>query len=556
MGETDSRKIWVIGHKNPDTDAICAAITYANLKNQTDKGTYEPKRCGNISNETKYVLDRFDIPEPELVTNAGVQIKDTEYRQTEGVSEDISLKDAWDLMKTKNVVTLPVIGKNNKLDGIIVLGDLAYSYMAGMDPAELSRAETPYKNIIETIEGEIAIGDRSSVFSHGKVVVAAGNHEAMAYYIDEGDMVILGGVEERQLWALKQKPGCLIITGGDSVSEAVAEKAREISCNVLTTNYDSFTVARLINQSIPVRFFMTTGNLVSFSREDYINDIKDTLAKSRHRSFPIVDTDGKYVGMFSRRHLMHAHKKQIILVDHNEFSQAIDGITDADVLEIIDHHRIGGHETHLPVFFRNQPLGCSNTIIYQMYREKGVDITPQMAGVMLCAILSDTLMFQSPTCTPVDEQAGKELAEIAGVDYKELAMSMFEAGSDFAGKMPQEILFTDFKVFAQGSTKFGVSQVSAVSDMQLKKIKDDLSSELRKARAGKGIDLIYVMLTNIITQESEVIYDGEVKEGPTSREVLSNAFGKDKMGEDSALLPGVVSRKKQMVPSLLGALLA
>ena len=553
MGDSNQAKqVWVIGHKNPDTDAICAAITYANLKNKTSDGTvtYVPKRCGNLNGETSYVLKRFGVDLPEFVGNVGAQVKDVDFRRTVGIKGRLSLKRAWEMMKEMKVVALPVLGEDHHLDGMIVNGDLARTYMDMIDNCELSRANTPYSNIIDTIEGTLITGDKTACFNKGKVVVAAGNHKTMREYIEEGDLVILGNVEERQMVALSCKPSCMIVTAETFLPPEVIEEAMAIDCVLIMTPFDSFTVARLINQSIPVEYFMTKGNLITFFQDDYIEDITDTLAKVRHRSFPVLNDKHQYVGMFSRRHLMEMHKKQIILVDHNEFSQAVDGVEDAELLEIIDHHRIGGHQTNLPVFFRNQPLGCSNTIIYHMYKEQGVEIEPKIAGLMLSAILSDTLMFKSPTCTPVDVAAGKELARIVGVNYEEHAMAMFEAGSDFGDKTSKEILFTDFKIFSQGETTFGVSQVSVVSQNQIDNLSPGIAECLEDAMTEKGIHMIFVMLTNVIEQKSDVLCAG--KHADT---VIANGFGENAVtGAGTATLPGVVSRKKQMVPSLTAGL--
>lgn len=553
MGDSSQKKqVWVIGHKNPDTDAICAAITYANLKNKTGDGsvTYIPKRCGNLNGETSYVLKRFGVDVPEFVGNVGAQVKDSDFRRTEGIDGGMSLKRAWEMMKEKKVVALPVLGEKEHLDGMIVNGDLARTYMDMIDNRELARARTPYGNIVDTIDGTLITGDREACFEDGSVVVAAGNHDTMRKYIGEGDLVILGNVEERQKVALEQKPSCMIITAESFLPPEVVEEAMAIDCVLITTPHDSFTVARLINQSIPVEYFMTKENLITFFQDDYIADITDTMAKVRHRSFPVLDEKHRYVGMFSRRHLLEMHQKQVILVDHNEFSQAVDGIEDAELLEIIDHHRIGGHQTNLPVFFRNQPLGCSNTIIYHMYKEQGVEIEPKIAGLMLSAILSDTLMFKSPTCTPIDVTAGKELAELVGVNYEEHAMAMFEAGSDFGDKTSKEILFTDFKIFAQGDTQFGVSQVSVVSQNQIDNLSPGIADCLEAAMTEKGIDMIFVMLTNVIEQKSDVLCAGKHAET-----VIANGFGESAMtGDGTAILPGVVSRKKQMVPSLTAGL--
>ncbi len=549
MGESEqTRQVWVIGHKNPDTDAICAAITYANLKNKTGNGSikYVPKRCGDLNGETSYVLERFGVEVPEYVGNVGAQVKDSDFRHTAGVDGSMSLKSAWELMKKIKVVALPVLDDDGLLEGMIVHGDLARTYMDVIDNRELSRARTPYSNIIDTIEGVLITGDRNACFDKGKVVVAAGNHSTMREYINEGDLVILGNVEERQMVALSCKPSCMIVTAESFLPPEVIEEAMAIDCVVITTAFDSFTVARLINQSIPIEYFMTKGPLITFFEDDYIDDITETLAKVRHRSFPVINDQHQYVGMFSRRHLLEMHQKQIILVDHNEFSQAVDGIENAEVLEIIDHHRIGGHQTNLPVFFRNQPLGCSNTIIYHMYKECGVEIEPHIAGLMLSAILSDTLMFKSPTCTPVDIEAGKELAKYCGVDYEKHAMAMFEAGSDFGDKTSKEILFTDFKIFSQSEVNFGVSQVSVVSQNQIDTLSPGISECLEAAMNEKGIDMVFVMLTNVIEQKSDILCAGK-----NAAQVLSGGFGENVLtGDNTATLEGVVSRKKQMVPSL------
>ena len=424
MNNKNNKPIWVIGHKNPDTDSICAAISYANLKNSLNDGnTYIPKKAGSLNEETKYVLERFKVQVPETVNTVAAQVKDIEFRRTKGISSHYSMKKAWELMRTEDVVTLPIVNDGGRLEGLIVNGDIAYSYMDVYDNSILGRARTQYKNIIETLNGTLLTGNDHAYFVKGKVVVASGNREAIRQEIEQDDLVILGNVKERQLIALEQNPSCLIVTGVTELDYEVVDKAKSIDCVLITTEYDSFTTARLIHQSMPIKFFMTKKNLVTFELEDPIYEVSETMSKIRHRDFPVLDEQRKYVGMFSRRNLINMAKKNIILVDHNEKSQAVDGIEDAEILEIIDHHRLGSLETIQPIFFRNQPLGCSSTIIYQMYLEKEVTITKQMAGLMLSAILSDTLMFRSPTCTAVDEAAAKELARIAEVDYEELAVS-------------------------------------------------------------------------------------------------------------------------------------
>ncbi|MCI7468374.1 MAG: putative manganese-dependent inorganic diphosphatase [Lachnospiraceae bacterium] len=547
------RPVWVIGHKNPDTDSICAAIAYANLKNQTEDGDFIPKKAGPINEETRYVLDTFHVTEPETVRNVGTQIKDMDYRRTEGVDEHLSLKKAWALMRQLDVVTLPVVRPDGRLQGVIVNGDIAYSYMDVYDNRELGRARTQYKNIIETLNGQLVCGNEHAYFNHGKVVVASGDVKTIRSEVDGDDLVILGNVVSRQKAVLEEIPGCMIVTGVKSVDPEVARTAEAIDCVLITTEYDSFTTARLINQSIPIRYFMTKENLVTFDESDYLDDVTRVIGKVRHRDFPILDDNQKYVGMFSRRNLLNPEKKRVILVDHNEKNQAVDGIDEAEILEVVDHHKIGSLETISPIYFTNRPLGCCSTIIYRMYQERKVKVNPQMAGLMLSAILSDTLMFRSPTCTDTDRAAAEQLAKIAGVDIEKHAMAMFEAGSNFSSKTTAEIFYQDFKTFSQGDIDFGVSQISAVTDKQLNGIRKSLGEYLEKVLADRNLKQVYVLLTNILDQSSRLICAGQ-----DSEETARNAFPGKPVLEDGngrfIMLPGVVSRKKQVIPALISAM--
>ncbi len=545
------RNVWVVGHKNPDTDSICAAIAYANLKNKIQpEETFIPKKAGNINNETRYVLERFGVKEPETIEDVGAQIKDIDYRQTDGVSGHYSLKKAWELMRELDVVTLPVVDANKRLEGLIVNGDIAYSYMDVLDNRILGRAKTQYKNIIETINGTMITGNDHAYFMKGKVVVASGNRANMREEIENDDLVILGNIKERQMIALEQNASCVIVCGekAENVDQEVKEFARECECVLITTEYDSFTVARLINQSMPIRYFMTKKNIISFEPDDYVDDVKEAMSKIRHRDFPILDEQRHLIGMMSRRNLLNMKKKQLILVDHNEKTQAVDGIEQADILEIIDHHRLGSLETLSPIFFRNQPLGCTATIIYQMYQEKDVDIDAKIAGVLCSAILSDTLMFRSPTCTAMDKAAAEALAEIAGVKVEELATAMFEAGSDFTSKTVEEIFYQDFKIFDMDDFTFGVAQVSAVSRKQLNSVKGELQEYMGKVLEEKGLRMVFVMLTDIFQEETELIYRGN-----GAKAAIEQAFGAEEK-DGGFLVANMVSRKKQFVPQMMQAM--
>lgn len=542
------KKVWIIGHKNPDTDSICAAIAYADLKNKTSHICHEAKRAGNINEETRYVLDYFHVQEPDLVTDVRAQIKDISFRRTAGVTENISLKRAWELMTTENVVTLPVVYSDNRLRGLIVTRDIATSYMDVYDSRILANAKTSYKNIAETLKGSFLTGNEHAYFTKGKVVIETSSPDWVEEYMEKDDLVIMGGRFQSQMQAIENDASCLVVCSGFVVSKEVVQAANKRDCVVIGTPYDLFTVARLINQSMPIKHFMTKNNLIQFDTEDYADDVMEVMSKVRHRDFPIIDEEGTYIGMISRRYLFNTQKKQIILVDHNEKTQAVDGIGGAEILEIIDHHRLGSLETISPVFFRNQPLGCTSTIIYQMYREKDVVIPKQIAGLLCAAIISDTLMFRSPTCTSVDRAAAEELALIAGIEIEVLAKNMFQAASDFNKKTPEEIFNQDFKTFVSDKYEFGVAQLSAMSKEELETVRKKLKGYIADVLKARKLDMVFVMLTDILEESTILIGAGE-----DADLMISKAFAVSRE-EDGFLLKGVVSRKKQLIPALMAAM--
>ncbi len=547
MAGTRQRKTIVIGHKNPDTDSICSAIAYANLKRALTGKVYQPGRAGQINEETRFVLDYFGAKEPNFVENVKTQVKDIEIRETEGVARNISLKKAWNLMQKLGVVTLPVVA-DGILEGLITVGDITRSYMNVYDSSILSKAKTQYSNILETLEGLMLIGDESEYFDKGKVLIAAANPDMMEYYIQPHDLVILGNRYESQLCAIEMEADCIIVCEGAAVSMTIKKLAQERGCKVMTTPYDAYTAARLINQSMPISYFMKTENLITFERDDYIDDIREVMASKRHRDFPILDKDGKYYGMISRRNLLGARGKQIILVDHNEKTQAVEGVESAEIMEIIDHHKLGTVETIAPVFFRNQPLGCTATIIFQMYKEAGQEIPKQIAGLLCSAIISDTLLFRSPTCTPVDKAAAMELAEIAEIEIEKYAGKMFAAGSNLKDKTVEEIFYQDYKRFEAGKTSFGVGQISSVNENELESLKERLLPYIQEKQKEQGIDMLFYMLTNILTQSTTLLCAGQ-----GARQMVSAAFhvGEDQEKDGEVLLPNVVSRKKQLIPVIM-----
>lgn len=541
-------KVFVLGHKNPDTDSICSAICYANLKNKLNENVeYIAMRAGHLNEESQYVMERFGVQPPVYIKDVRTQVRDIEIRETEGVDQDISLKTAWSLMRDDNVVTLPIT-KGNKLVGLITIGDIATSYMDVYDSRILATAKTKYKNILETLDGQLVTGDAEALFDKGKVLIAAANPDLMENYIEEHDLVILGNRYESQLCAIEMNADCIVVCEGAPVSMTIKKLAEEKGCTVIGTPHDTYTVARLINQSMPIAHFMRTERLVTFRLDEFTETIKDVMAKKRHRDFPILDKYGNYVGMISRRNLLNMSPKKLILVDHNEKSQAVNGIENAEILEIIDHHRLGSLETIAPVFFRNQPLGCTATIIYQMYRENGVEISKTIASLLCAAIISDTLMYRSPTCTAYDRQTAEELADIAGIRVEEFAREMFKAGSNLKDKEPREIFYQDYKTFSSNDISFGVGQINAMTEEELADIKKKLLPYLKETAESMKVNMILFMLTNIISESTELLYVGD-----NAEEMIQNAFGVP-ADVDSFHLEGVVSRKKQLIPALMAGM--
>lgn len=542
------KDIYVIGHKNPDTDSICSAIAYAWLKNQTEDGHYVAKRAGQISAETEFVLNYFKAEVPTYINDVRAQVKDVVLESGQTVGRSLSLKNAWQILKENHLSTLAVIDENQKFEGLITVGDIARSFMGVYDNRILSNAKTPYKNIVETLQGELVVGDIHQNVEKGNVLIAAANPDLMEKYIDEGDIVILGDRYESQLCAIEMNASCLIICVGSEVSPAIAELAREKGCAIIKTDYDTFIAARLMNQSIPISYFMVQDNLITFKPDEFAEDVRKIMANKRHRDFPVLDEEGRFIGMLTRHSLIEMNRKQLVLVDHNERTQAVDGIEDADILEIVDHHKLGNVETLKPVMFRNQPVGCTSTIIYLMAREKGVEIPPQIAGLMCSAILSDTLLYRSPTCTPIDRRAAGRLAEIAGIDVQKYAMEMFAAGSNLTSRTDEEIFYQDFKKFISGTHTYGVGQITSTNKDELMKVRGRIEAYMENVLESRGLEMVYFMLTDILDEATDLLCEGH-----SAVETIERAFGIE--GENGCVhLPGVVSRKKQLIPRLMNEL--
>ena len=544
----EAHKVVVIGHRNPDTDSICSAIAYAELKNRTSTLVCEPRRAGKMNQETEFVLKKFGVTPPRMCTDVNPKIRDVDYREMPGIPGSTSLRRAWKIMRDQQIDTLSITSADNELEGIITVKDLATANMDVFDTAVLAKSRTSYKNILETLNGTMVVGDADAVCTTGHIKIGTATPELLESSVEKGDIVILSNRYESQLCAIEKEASLLIICNGAKVGRTIQRIADETGVAIMTTPEDTYAAGKLISQCAPISYYMTRDNILKFTLVTPVADVLRVMAKVRHRYFPILDEDGKYCGMVSRRNVIALRKRRIILVDHNEATQAVEGFDQAEILEIIDHHRIGSLETSGPVYFRNQPVGCTATIITQMYDENSVDIPPQIAGLLLAAILSDTLAFRSPTCTPVDENAAKRLAKIAGVDIEEFSTEMFEAGEKLDGKTPEEVFLQDFKVFMCGDIRFGVAQGSYMTRKNLQAAQALLQPYLEEARNKQNVEDLYMLLTDVPKEESVVICTGRY-----AAEVLSNGFESRPAADGSWTLPGVVSRKKQFIPAMMSA---
>ena len=544
----EAHKVVVIGHRNPDTDSICSAIAYAELKNRTSTLVCEPRRAGKMNQETEFVLKKFGVTPPRMCTDVNPKIRDVDYREMPGIPGSTSLRRAWKIMRDQQIDTLSITSADNELEGIITVKDLATANMDVFDTAVLAKSRTSYKNILETLNGTMVVGNADAVCTTGHIKIGTATPEMLESSVEKGDIVILSNRYESQLCAIEKEASLLIICNGAKVGRTIQRIADETGVAIMTTPEDTYAAGKLISQCAPISYYMTRDNILKFTLVTPVADVLRVMAKVRHRYFPILDEDGKYCGMVSRRNVIALRKRRIILVDHNEATQAVEGFDQAEILEIIDHHRIGSLETSGPVYFRNQPVGCTATIVTQMYDENGVTIPQKTAGLLLAAILSDTLVFRSPTCTPIDVNAANRLAKIAGVDINEFANEMFEAGEKLDGKTAEEVFLQDFKVFMCGDIRFGVAQGSYMTRKNLTAAEALLKPYLEEARNKQNVEDIYMLLTDVPKEESVVICDGRYAAG-----VLTEGFDTQPAADGSWTLPGVVSRKKQFIPALMTA---
>ena len=543
-----AHKVVVIGHRNPDTDSICSAIAYAELKNKTSDLVCEARRAGKMNQETEFVLKKFGVTPPRMCTDVNPKIRDVDYRQVPGIPGSTSLRKAWEIMRDQKIDTLPVTSEDDELQGVITVKDIATANMDLFDTGILAKSRTSYRNILETLGATMVVGSEDAECTTGHIRIGTATPEMLESSMEKGDIVILTNRYESQLCAIEKEASLIIICNGAKVGRTIQHIAAETGVAIMSAPCDTYAAGKLISQCAPISYYMTRDDIMKFTLVTPVADVTRVMAKVRHRYFPILDADGKYCGMISRRNIINLRKRRIILVDHNEATQAVEGFDQAEILEIIDHHRIGSLETSGPVYFRNQPVGCTATIVTQMYDENGVTIPQKTAGLLLAAILSDTLVFRSPTCTAIDVNAANRRAQRAGVDINEFANEMFEAGEKLDGKTAEEVFLQDFKVFMCGDIRFGVAQGSYMTRKNLTAAEALLKPYLEEARNKQNVEDIYMLLTDVPKEESVVICNGRYAAG-----VLTEGFEIQPAADASWTLPGVVSRKKQFIPALMTA---
>ena len=544
------RKVNIIGHLNPDTDSICAAISYAYLKNQIDgSGTgYEARRAGSVNRETSFALNHFGFEEPRLITSVAPQIKDIDIIPLLGINRETSLNVAWDLMRDTASGTLCITDNDGNLEGLIAVKDIANANMDILDNFALSRARTCYKNVLNTLNGKMIVGDPNDVIRMGKLSIGT-TPEMMDGNVSPGDMILVTNRYESQRFALESGAGCLVVCCGANVTSVIRNLAEERGCIIITTPLDTFAAARLITMSIPVRAKMLPEEKIhSFSINTSVEEAQRVMARTQHRVFPVLDEDGNYIGVVSSPNMLNIDRKHVILVDHAELSQTVDGIEQAEIMEIIDHHRIGTIETPGPIYYRCEPVGSTCTIIYEMFQEYGVEIPPDIAGLMMSAILSDTLCFRSPTCTPDDIEVGNILANICGEDPEQYSDAMFDAGASLEGRTADEVFNSDFKIFSRGDASFGVGQGSFMTKKSRRAAEKLIEPYFEAAAKAKDLPDLFYMFTDIRSQTTEMLYYG-----PHAEKLLMRAFDVAPR-KGRVVLPGVVSRKKQVIPALMSTI--
>ena len=536
--------VYVSGHRNPDTDSICSAIAYSYLLNATNKYNAIPVRLGEINRETEYVLKRFGVEHPVLLKTVKQKVEDLNYDKVTVFSKDLTLKTAWFLLKQQNLKSAPILDEHGQLLGLLSTSNIIEGYMDQWDSEVLKKAKTPVENVIDTLEANVIYLNNALKVIEGDIHIAAMSGSEAKKRIHENDVVIVGGDRSDDLEELiSVKPSLIVLTGSLTADENVVKKCEEQGISIISTPFNTYQTSQQIVQAIPVEYVMIKGDIKTFSTDDTLDYMKEVMSETRYRGYPVIDLNNRCVGSISRFALLKGLRKKVILVDHNERGQSIPGIEEADILEIVDHHRVADIQTVGPLMFRGEPLGSTATIVTKMFDELDVEMPSHIAGLLLGAVVSDTLLFKSPTCTPVDTKIAKKLAKIAGVDIQEFAMEMFKAGTSLVGKTVDEIFNQDFKKFSFDSLQVGVAQVNSMDIEGFLPYKKDMLDYMNKFAEDNNLEFTLLLLTDIINANSEIFVGGP------RPELVEKAFNVQ-LTECQGTLVGVISRKKQVVPAI------
>ena len=539
-----SEIVYVSGHKNPDTDSICSAIAYSYLLNATNKYNAVPVRLGEVNRETEYVLKRFGVEHPVLLKTVKQKVEDLNYDKVTVFSKDLTLKTAWFLLKQQNLKSAPILDEHGQLLGLLSTSNIIEGYMDQWDSEVLKKAKTPVENVIDTLEANVIYLNEALKVINGDIHIAAMSGNEAKKRIHENDVVIVGGDRSDDLEELiSVKPSLIILTGSLTSNEHVVNKCKEQGISIVSTPFNTYQTSQQIVQAVPVEYVMIKGDIKTFSTDDTLDYMKEVMSETRYRGYPVIDLNNRCVGSISRFALLKGLRKKVVLVDHNERGQSIPGIEEADILEIVDHHRVADIQTVGPLLFRGEPLGSTATIVTRMFEEQDVEMPSHIAGLLLGAVVSDTLLFKSPTCTPVDTKIAKKLAEIAGVDIQEFAMEMFKAGTSLVGKTVDEIFNQDFKKFSFDNLQVGVAQVNSMDIEGFLPYKKDMLDYMNKFAEDNNLEFTLLLLTDIINANSELFVGGP------RPELVEKAFNVQ-LTDRQGTLEGVISRKKQVVPAI------
>lgn len=532
--------IYVVGHKNPDTDSIASAMGYAELKRRTGTKNVIPARLGEPSAETRYLLERFKLPAPVLLADVYTRVRDVMNAEPKYLPETATMRDAGLVIGDKRIV--PVVASDCRLVGVVTLDDVAARYLQEMDLASGAQNRISYESILRTLDGELLAGDVDGDWQ-GRVWVAAMQAETMGPLVRRGDIVVVGDRIDAQLAAIDACVGCLILVGNAEPSEEVLERARQCGARLVCTPHDSYRVTRLLNLSIPLSEIMRR-NMPTAEEDDLASEAEETLATRGTIALPVMDEDGKLVGILSRADVLRARGKPVILVDHNHSTQAVEGLEQAQILEVIDHHNLGDLHTPEPIYMKLEPVGSTSTIVAEMFRASGLEPDVPLAGMLAGGIVSDTLLFRSPTCTPRDQAAAEWLAGLAALSLEELAQGMFRSNSNYDQTTPEQIFGANLKVYEWGGKKVAIGQAETVNIEYFDHNREAFISTMQELKEAEEWQYAFFLATDILAQSSTLLLPDEEEQALAQR-----AFGG--LAEDRCMeLRGVVSRKKQVVPPL------